>query len=335
MSRTGPQFGRTTPWAVLVLAVAAAYLIGARVGFQLAMIDLKITPLWPPTGIALAALLLFGPRVWPGISLGALAANAIVGGEPIVAFLGITIGNTLAPLTAYYLLKRLGFRRELDRLKDALLLVFAGALGAMLVSATIGSAVLAASGTVSYFWTGWTVWWTGDAMGVLTVAPLLLIAPRFRWPREVPLGRWVEAIALATGMIGTAVVATTTPATLLFTVFPWLIWAALRFEQAGALCGALAVCTIAILAAAHGWGPFSLMTLPLRMITLQALDGSVALTALLLATVTVQRNRAEAEVAMACVQLNEMVARIAPAQSLRGAVLDIIQNISNRPPRDP
>ncbi|WP_370944360.1 MASE1 domain-containing protein [Amycolatopsis sp. cg5] len=333
MSRTGPLFGRTAPWGVLILGVALAYLLGARVGFQLALIDMKITPLWPPTGIALAALLLFGPRVWPGISLGALAANALVGGEPLLAFAGISVGNTLAPLVAYYLLKQLGFRRKFDRLRDALILVFAGALGAMLVSSTIGSAALAMSGTVGHFWTGWTVWWTGDAMGVLTVAPLLLIAPRFRWPKDVPAARWVEAIVLAAGTIGTAVVATTAPATLLFLVFPWLIWAALRFEQAGALCGALAVCTIAILAAARGWGPFSYMQLPLRMITLQALDGSVALSALLLATVTVQRNRAEAE--QACVQLNEMVARIAPAQSLRGAVLDIIQNISDRPPRDP
>ncbi|MFD8497905.1 MASE1 domain-containing protein [Amycolatopsis sp. NPDC059657] len=335
MSQTGPLFGRATPWGVLVLAVAVAYLAGARVGFQLALVDMKITPLWPPTGIALAALLLFGPRIWPGITVGALAANAMVGGEPLVAFIGISVGNTLAPLAAYYLLKRLGFRSEFDRLRDALMLVFAGALGAMLISATIGSAALAGSGTVSRFWTGWTVWWTGDAMGVLTITPLLLIAPRFRWPRHVPAGRWFEAAVVGAGTIGTAVLATTVPATWLFLIFPWLIWAALRFEQAGALCGALAVCTIAILAAAHGWGPFSLMTVPLRMITLQSLDGSVALTALLLATVTVQRNRAEAEVAQACVQLNEMVARIAPAQSLRGAVLDIIQNISDRPPRDP
>lgn len=334
MSPSGSLLGRTTPWGVLALAVAVVYFAGARLGFQLAIIDMKITPLWPPTGVALAALLLFGPRVWPGITVGALAANAMVGGEPVAAFIAISAGNTLAPLAAYHLMKRLGFRRELDRLRDALILVFAGALGAMLISATVGSAALTMSGTVDRFWTAWTIWWTGDAMGVLTVAPLLLIAPRFRWPRHAPPGRWLEGAVLVVGITGTTVLTTTVPATLLFLIFPWLIWAAIRFGQAGALSSTFAVCTIVITAAAHGSGPFAFMPLASRMITLQTLDGSVALTALLLATITVQRNRAEAEVAQACVQLNDMVARIAPTQSLRGAMLDIIRNISDRPPRD-
>lgn len=107
----------------------------------------QVTPLWPPTGIALTALLLLGPRVWPGIALGAFLVNVSLGPSPAVV-LAIVAGNTLGPLLAYRLLRRAGFRVELDRLRDAVALVFLGALTGMLVSATIGSGALVLSGAL-------------------------------------------------------------------------------------------------------------------------------------------------------------------------------------------
>src|SRR4029450_3482171 len=96
------------------------------------------------------------------------------------------------------LLRRTDFRMELDRLRDALALVFLGALTGMLISATVGSGVLALAGAIpaSDFWPTWSVWWTGDAMGVLVVAPFLLVLRRARWPRGSSPYRWVEAGAL-------------------------------------------------------------------------------------------------------------------------------------------
>ncbi len=164
-----------------VVLVAAAYILSAKLGLRLALVRGQVTPLWPPTGIGLACLLLMGMRCLPGIPLGAFAVNIALGPSlPVV--LVITAGNTVAPLCAYLLLKQVGFRIELDRLRDAVALVFLGALGGMLLSATMGAGILYLTGALpaSGFWAGWSVWWTGDAMGVLVITPLLLVASRVR-----------------------------------------------------------------------------------------------------------------------------------------------------------
>jgi len=155
--------------------VAAAYWLAARLSLNLALVHGQVTPVWPPTGIALVAFLLLGRRVWPAIALAAFAVNLPLGPSP-VGDAAIAAGNTLAPLVAVELLRRADFHRELDRLRDAIALIVIGALGSMAISATVGSSVLVLSGSVpvANFWPTWAVWWTGDAMGVLLVAPVLL-----------------------------------------------------------------------------------------------------------------------------------------------------------------
>src|SRR5262245_13452611 len=156
-----------------ILGVAAAYYVAARIGLVLQLVRGQVTPLWPPTGVALVCLLLLGGRIWPGISLGAFLVNAPIG-PTTPAVIAISAGNTLAPLCAYWLLRSAAFRTEVRRLRDGVLLVSLGSAG-MLVSATIGSLALLSAGAIAadHFWSTWSVWWTGDAMGVLVVAPLL------------------------------------------------------------------------------------------------------------------------------------------------------------------
>ncbi len=226
--------------ALRLVAVAALYYVGAWIGLLQELVRDQVTPLWPPTGIALACLLTLGPMAWPGIALGAVAVNAPIGPSPL-AVLAIVVGNTLAPICSYLLLRRVDFRPTLDRLRDALVLVFLGALAGMLISATVGTAALVVSGAlpVGDFWTAWSVWWTGDAMGVLVITPLLLVLHRAfphllhraRPPRGVSPYRPLEAAALLLGTAGVTLVATRTEVSLLFLVFPFLIWAALRFTR--------------------------------------------------------------------------------------------------------
>lgn len=130
--------------ALRLVAVAALYYAGARIGLLQELVRGQVT-LWPPTGIALACLLTLGPMAWPGIALGAVAVNAPIGPSP-PAVLAIVAGNTLAPVCSYLLLRRVGFRPAVDRLRDALVLVFLGALAGMLISATVGTAALLLSG---------------------------------------------------------------------------------------------------------------------------------------------------------------------------------------------
>lgn len=290
----------------MILAVAVAYYATAQVGLVFALVRGQVTPLWMPTGISIAALLLAGGRVWPGIAIGAFAVNLALGPN-FAAVLVITAGNTLAPAVAAYLLRRIGFRTELDRLRDALALVFLGAFGGMAVSATIGVTTLRVAGALpwSEYATAWSVWWTGDAMGVLVFAPLLLTMRRTWRVRVVRVLEGLLLLALATGVM---LFLATSTLKLLFLVFPLLIWAALRFQHAGAAPCALIISTLAVLAAADETlvPGASLLT---TMIVLQLFNGSVSLTALLLSAITKERNEARLAIERACEQLTDTVAR--------------------------
>ncbi|GAB2816254.1 MASE1 domain-containing protein [Lentzea nigeriaca] len=292
---------RTT---VMILAVAVAYYATAKVGLVLALVKGQVTPLWLPTGISVAALLMSGLRIWPGIALGALTANIALGTGPGATVL-ITIGNTAAPLTAWFLLTRFGFRPQLDRLKDALLLVFTGALGAMLISAVVGTMALRLDGVIPWHEAPAvvSVWWTGDAMGVLVFTPLLLTLPR-RWNAQPR--RFAEAASLLVATAALAAFVTTSQMRLLFLVFPMLIWAALRFQHAIAAPCAAITSVAAVMSAANGH--FASADLLTTMIVLQAFNGSVALTGLILSAVTSERNQAREAIERACLQLAETVA---------------------------
>ncbi|WP_410653962.1 MASE1 domain-containing protein [Amycolatopsis sp. lyj-112] len=313
------QLSPAAQWCLIALAVTACYFAAGQIGIQWAIVRDQISPLWPAAGVALAVPMLLGPRYWPGIALGALLTN-IAFGPSLGVVLVIATGNTLGPLLAYAVMRRLGFRNQLDRLPDAVLLV-AGAIGGTAVSATLGTGILVLDGALgpAEFWPTALVWWTGDAMGVLTITPLLLLAPRFRMPKRVSFVRWGEAVALVLFGLGTAILASTTSSKL-FLVFPVLVWAALRFRQAGALLCSLCVCTFTIFAAVRGLGPYGSYELATRMLHVQAFDATVGLTALVLSTIVLQRDRATAEITDAWLQITEMVDLIAPRQSLRSAM---------------
>ena len=154
-------------------------------------------------------------------------------------------------------------------------------------------------------------------MGVLVVTPLLLVLRRVRLPRGVHPYRWARAGLLLLGTAAIALVATRSVASLLFLVFPFLIWAALRFQLAGAAPCSLTVSVLAIQATAEGAGPFAGHTLLTRMVTLQAFNGSTALTALVLSAIITERNRTRQQIEQICTQLAEVVVRLAPGEALR------------------
>jgi integral membrane sensor domain MASE1 len=297
--------------AVEICATAALYFGSAKLGLLQQLVRGQVTPLWPPSGIAVASLLLRGPRVWPGVALGAFLVNISLG-PTLPAVLAIVAGNTLAPVCSCALLRRAGFRNDLARLRDTLALIFLGAFTGMLVSATTGTATLVLAGALrpGDFWPTWSVWWTGDAMGVLVVTPVLLVLRSAHRPKDAPPSRWAEALLLLAATAGVGFLETS-HAPLMFLGFPLLIWAAFRFQLAGAAPCALVVSTFAIIAAAERSGAFGGHNLLTDMITLQAFNGSAALTALLLSAVVSERNRAQREIARACRQLAAMAAKIA------------------------
>jgi len=295
---------------VLALLVGVAYYVAARLSLRLALVQKNVTPLWPPTGIAVVAFLVLGRRVWPGVAVAAFAVNAPLSSDVVVA-LATAAGNTLAPLLAATLLDRVGFRRQIDRQRDAIAIVFLGALGSMLVSATIGTVALAASGAVDWseFGATWAVWWTGDAMGVLVVAPFLLSFGEFARRRLGPVSwaRRAEAAGLFLLITVVAVWVSQSNLRLLFLVLPLVGYAAWRFQQRGAAPAALIVSSVATWAAAHSSGPFAQGSLFGRMLTLQAFNATVAFSSFFFAAVVTGRIRAQQELERAAGLLESRV----------------------------
>ena len=292
----------------LLALVAVAYYLGARLGLALSLVESNVTPLWPPTGIAVAAFVVLGRRMWPAVALAALAVNLPISANVLAAAV-TAAGNTLAPLVAATLLQRIGFRRQLDRLRDALAIVFIGALASMLVSATIGSATLALSGAipVERFLSAWAVWWTGDAMGVLVVTPFLLSLPLHVEQRPWTGTEALEAVAVLAVTTAVMVWTTTTQLHLSFLTLPVLGWGSWRLQLRGAAPAALMASLVATWAAVNNRGPFEGEPLLVQMFTLQAFNAAIALTSFFLAALVSERMQAAAELAEAAGVLEERV----------------------------
>src|SRR5207245_5690648 len=171
---------------VVVLGLTAIYLLAGKLGLLLAFVHASATAVWPPTGIALAAFLLLGYRVWPGIFLGAFLVNLTTAGS-IVTTLVIATGNTLEGLAGAYLVNRFAHGTQaFDRQLDVFKFVALAALSCTTVSPVFRLSSLALGGYADWAEYGriWLTWWLGDAVGALIVAPVLLLlgrVPRVRW----------------------------------------------------------------------------------------------------------------------------------------------------------
>jgi signal transduction histidine kinase len=299
-----------------LVGVAFAYWVAAHLSLGLALVHGQVTPVWPPTGIAVVALLVFGRRVCPAIFIAALAVNLPLGPTPLGAAI-IATGNTLAPLFATELLKLVDFHRAVDRLRDAAAMIVLAGLVGMSVSATLGTSVLVLSGAVSSdnFWSTWAVWWTGDAMGVLLVAPFLLsLMPSLDAP-PLNLRSGAELVLLLVGIGLVTYVLFEDRLRLEYLVFPLIMVAAWRFRLRGAAPAALIASGIAIWTTVQGTGPFADESLLSKMVSLQVFNVCVALTSFVLASFVTAYKRQE--------QMSLMYAAANAASEAKGAFLNV------------
>jgi signal transduction histidine kinase/integral membrane sensor domain MASE1/ActR/RegA family two-component response regulator len=309
-SQSARSRGDAVRWFFSIALLAAIYFASAKFGLSLAFVAEQVSSVWPPTGIALAAILLFGFRLWPGIALGAFIAN-VTANEPFFTAAGIAAGNTLEAVVAAWLLKRVAkFENGLQRISDVIALILLAAGFSTMISATIGVASLCFGEVFlpslerpiewsDFGWLWWT-WWLGDAIGTLVVTPLLLT-----WSMPSDLlsrRRIVEAAAMIVGLFATSWVVflggtslDLSGASLAYAVFPFVIWAALRFGQPGTTAVTFVAAVAAILASVNGLGPFGDGPVHDRLLLLQVFMGIVAVTALLLGAAIAGRRRIEAD----------------------------------------
>jgi len=246
-----------------LLGVILLYLAAAQGGLMVAVVGSTVSLVWAPSGIALAALLLYGRRMALGVFLGAFAANAWTG-IPLPAALSIALGNVLEALAGAWLLGRLAQQPgALGSLRDVLVLIVGAALLSTTLSAAVGVATLTWIGAVepADAATVGLKWWLGDMMGVLVVTPLLLLLHgRLRWPtrREALEGLCLFAALTGVGLkiFGASGQSAQGYYASSLAVFPFVIWAALRFDQWGASLVSLLVSVLAIWGTAQGLGPF-------------------------------------------------------------------------------
>jgi signal transduction histidine kinase len=282
-----------------VLILAIVYHLAARLGLQMAYVQANTSPVWPPTGIGLAALLLFGAKLWPGISLGVLFGSLLTG-APLNLALGLAVGNTIEALLAVFILKRVfNLRNELDRIQDVIALVVVS-LFCTTIAATVGSMTLMLLGFSQWqnFWSIWFTWWIGDLLGALVITPLLLtwLSPNSIHPQKrlyVEGGILLVILALTTWYVFSSMPPIGVfHQAMIYVIFPFVIWAALRFGQRGATFAITMVSGIAIWGTSQGMGPFSLESKNDSLVLLQTFTAVVSLTALILAAATIERRKA-------------------------------------------
>ena len=279
--------------------VALAYYAGAKVGLAYAIVGGAVSLVWPSSGIALVALLALGFEVAPGIVIGSFLANVSVG-VPLPVAAVISAGGTVAALTAAMLLNHVArFQVTLDRIKDVLALIVLAAVLSTAVSALIGTTALFGGGLVpvAEYGAAFLKWWLGDMMGVLVVAPPLLSLLTYSNPVR-SAGQTVEACGLTVATFGVSYLIFGAPQLAghgyypaALAIFPFIIWAALRFDHLGTSIATSMVSVVAIWGTTHDTGPFAAESPVDSLVRWCTFANVVAVTGLLLVAARAQEQR--------------------------------------------
>jgi len=282
------------------LGLASIYVVAGKLGLRVAFLNPSATPVWPPTGIALAALLLYGRWLWPAVFAGAFLVNLTTAGT-VFTSLAIAGGNTLEAVVGATLVVRWAGGVGSVRRTSSLIRFMGLAFCTTAIAATVGAVTLVLGGlsrTSDLGWV-WSTWWLGDSVSALLVAPPLLL-----WTRRG--GRVTRAAAVEGGILFTTLLFAAgmafdpgspwaaSRAPIEFLCLPPLFWAAFRFGSRVTSLGVLLVAVIAINGTLHGTGPFVVNGQPnASLLMLQAFLGIASITALVLAAAATERRRAE------------------------------------------
>lgn len=317
------------PYAVQLLVVFVLYFAAGRLGLAVPFTSANVSPVWPAAGVGIALVILWGIRVAPAIALAAFLVNFF---SPISsrAALIIGIGNACSAIVAVYLLRRVrDFETPLSRFRDVACLVICAALIATTVSACIGVSALAITHTRAWsgFGSAWKIWWLGDAMGVLVMAPLILNSSELLRKSRGWRALEICIISLAV-LVASAVVFGPRPAVrddvLALVVFPFVVWAAIRFGIAGATLASFLTAGVAVWGTSKGFGPFVNHSPLHNAALLQVFIAVTSLTGLVLAAVITEREQLQKRVEERTTQLEQTTEQLANQAKLLDLANDAI-----------
>src|SRR5207237_3735514 len=275
----------------VTLGVGVVYFLAGKLGLAYAIVHANATPVWPPTGIALAAVLLLGRGVWPAIFAGAFFVNLTTAGS-VLSSLGIAAGNTLEALGGAFLVERFaGGAAAFERAQDIFQCVALAGLGSTTVSATIGVTTLALTGNARWadFAPIWVTWWLGDAAGDVVVVPFLLLAFRPRPPGVGARDRPVEALLLVAATTLTALIVfrdlmpSLAHYPLTYLCVPPLLWSAFRFGPRLTSALLVLLAAVSVGGTSQGFGTLAVVSSNVALVLLQVFLGTMAVTSLAIA----------------------------------------------------
>ena len=283
------------------MGVCAAYVFAAKFSLLLASVHPSATPVWPPTGIAIAALVALGLRFWPAIFMGAFLINVVTAGS-VLTSVGIATGNTLEALLGSLLVMRFANgKHAFERTWDILRFALYGGILSTAVAATFGVTSLTLGGFAPWNQYGliWRTWWLGDTAGALIFTPFLLL-----WGADLSL-KWTKRQFAEAGVLLVSLIIT---GGIVFGVFfhtrvsgdpwtflctPFLVWTAFRFGQRESSATICLLSAIAVVGTVHGSGPFVRETPNDSLLLLQSFLGVMALTTLVFGAEVSERRRQE------------------------------------------
>lgn len=289
---------RVALWRQILLTLA--YFLAGKFGLALAVVNASVSPVWPPTGIALASFLLLGPRIWPAILAGAFLVNVTTTGS-IATSVGIALGNAVEGRLGAELVRLFANGRDaFDRARDVVKFVLLGGLFSTTVSATIGVSSLTLGGAADWhdYPAIWFTWWLGDAVGALVVGPVIVLwCARFTAPRS--WWRVIEGAGLFAAVVaaGALVFFGFVGQPLTFLCLPPMVWAAFRFGQRETAAAIAILSALAIWGTVRGLGPFADGPPNEALLLLQAFLGTMAVMSIMIAAVVAERKRDEAALA--------------------------------------
>jgi signal transduction histidine kinase len=286
----------------LIGILAVIYLIAGKLGLMLASLHVSASPVWPPAGIALAALLLLGYRAWPAIFVGAFLVNVTTAGNFATSF-AIATGNTLEALAGAWLVNRFaGGRNVFERPQGVFKFALAAAISTV-ISPAFGVTSLALTGFADWANYGaiWLTWWLGDATGDLVFTPLVLlwsVASKRRWNKReaAEVGALLLLLVLLSGIVfGGWLEISARSYPIAFICGPVVIWTAFRFTQRETATGLFILSAIAVWGTLRGFGPFLRETENQSLLALQWWIAVLTITAMALSAGMAERRRIEEE----------------------------------------
>src|SRR5437016_2965865 len=286
----------------LIGILAIIYFIVGKLGLMLASLHASAWPVWPSAGIALAAALLFGYRVWPAIFVGAFLVNVTTAGDVATSF-AIATGNTLEALAGAWLVNRFaGGRNVFERPQGVFRFALAAAISTI-ISPVFGVTSLALAGFAD--WTNygaiWLTWWLGDATGDLVFTPLVLlwcVAAKRRWNKKdaAEVGTLLLLLVLLSIVVFSGwfeISFRNYPIAFIFG--PVVIWTAFRFTQRETATGIFILSVVAVWGTLRGFGPFIRETENQSLLALQSWTAVLTITAMALSAGMAERRRVEEE----------------------------------------